>query len=302
MKPALVILAAGLGRRYGGLKQLEAVGPGGATIMDYSIYDARRAGFGRIVFVIAPEMEAAFRNTFGQRYERLVPVAYAIQRLDALPSAFAAPPGRKKPWGTGHAVLAAQQFVQEPFAVVNADDLYGANAYTSLSDFLRREEPEEVPTYALVGYALRDTLMEAGAVNRACCRCTSEGWLEGITEIANIERHRSGGQYRDESGRRQLISGDQIVSMNAWGFQPTFFDQLGELFERFLRQNAESPTAEFLLPGAVQDLVAAGCARVRVLPTEATWVGVTHRGDRARVIETISELVKQGRYPSRLWD
>jgi len=302
MKPALVILAAGLGSRYGGLKQLEVVGPGGATIMDYSIHDARRAGFGSIVFVISPEMEDIFRTTFGRRYERLVPVAYAIQRPDALPRGFAAPPGRRKPWGTGHAVLAAERLVAEPFAVVNADDLYGADAYVGLSDFLRRPQPQGVPIHALVGYALRDTLTETGAVNRACCRCTPDGWLEGITEIADIERHPSGGQTRDASGSSRIISGDQIVSMNAWGFQPRLFDQLGRLFERFLRRNAASATAEFLLPGAVQDLVADGAARVRVLPTEAAWIGVTHRSDRARVVETIGRLVEEGRYPGRLWD
>ena len=302
MKPALVILAAGLGSRYGGLKQLEAVGPGGTTIMDYSIYDARRAGFGRVVFVIGPEIEPVFRTTFGQRYERLFPVAYAIQRLDTLPPEFAAPPGRKTPWGTGHAVLAAEKFVREPFAVVNADDFYGANAYTGLSDFLRREEPEDAPTYAMVGYALRDTLTAAGAVNRGCCQCTADGWLERITEVTHIERHGSDGQYPDESGKRRILSGDQIVSMNAWGFQPVCFDQLRKRFECFLRENVASETAEFYLPAAVQELILAGHARVKVLPTKDAWVGVTHPEDKPQVIERIRELVRHGQYPDRLWD
>jgi dTDP-glucose pyrophosphorylase len=301
MNSTLVILAAGVGSRYGDLKQLEVVGPGGVTIMDYSIYDALRAGFGKIVFVIRPDMEAAFRATVGQRYKRRVPVAYALQRLDALPLGFAAPPGRTKPWGTGHAVLAAERLVKEPFAVVNADDFYGAGAYVGLSDFLRREEPEDVPTYAMVGYALRDTLTETGAVNRGCCRCTPDGWLERIIEVTHIERHGSDGRYPDESGKKRILSGDQIVSMNAWGFRPVFFDQLRARFECFLRENAVSETAEFYLPAAIQDLMLAGHARVKVLPTKDTWAGITHSEDKPRVIEMISELIRRGRYPHRLW-
>ncbi len=302
MKSTLVILAAGLGSRYGDLKQLEAVGPGGATIMDYSVYDALRAGFGKIVFVICPKMETTFRATIDQRYERRVSVAYGFQRVDALPPGFAAPPGRTRPWGTGQAVLAAESLVKEPFAVVNADDFYGADAYAELSAFLRREEPEDVPTYAMVGYALRDTLTAAGAVNRGCCRCTPDGWLERITEVCHIERHGSDGQYPDESERTRILGGDQIVSMNAWGFQPVFFDQLRKRFEDFLRENAASETAEFYLPAAIADLMRAGEAGVKVLPTKDTWAGMTHPGDKPRVIEMIREMIGRGRYPDRLWD
>jgi len=302
MKPALVILAAGMGSRYGDLKQLEVVGPGGATIMDYSVYDALRAGFGKIVFVIRPDMEAAFRAAVGRRYERRVPVAYGFQRMGVLPPGFTTPPGRTKPWGTGQAVLAAEPFVKEPFAVVNADDFYGADAYTGLSDFLRREEPEDVPTYAMVGYALRDTLTETGAVNRGCCRCTPGGWLERITEVTHIERDGPDGRYVDESANERTISGSELVSMNAWGFRPAFFDQLRKRFECFLRDNVVSKTAEFYLPGAIADLILAGHARVKVLPTKDTWAGVTHPEDKTRVTEMIGKLIGRGRYPRILWD
>jgi hypothetical protein len=302
MKPTLVILAAGIGSRYGGLKQLEAVGPGGATIMDYSIYDALRAGFGKAVFVIRPDMEGAFRETISRRYERHIPVAYAFQRLDAVPVGFTPPPGREKPWGTGHAVLAAQEAVHEPFAAINADDFYGANSFAALGEFLQQGHAGDVPTYAIVGFKLRETLSEAGAVNRGCCRGTPDGWLECITEITGIERHGPDARYIDESGNIQTISGNELVSMNLWGFRPVFFEQLRELFERFLQENDASETAEFHLPTAVQELIRGGRARVRVLPTPDSWVGVTHRKDKPRVVRIIGQLVRQGQYPQRLWD
>ncbi len=276
--------------------------PGGATIMDYSVYDALRAGFGRIVFVIRPEMQAAFRATIGRRYEQRIPVAYGLQWLGALPPGFAPPAGRTRPWGTGHAVLAAEPFVEEPFAVINADDFYGADAYIALSDCLQREMSEDVPTYAMVGYALRDTLADTGTVNRGCCRCTPDGCLESIVEVTNIELDGPDGRCVDESGHDRIISGSELVSMNAWGFQPVFFDQLRERFERFLRENALSETAEFYLPDAIADVIRAGCARVKVLPTEDTWAGITHPGDKPRVVKMIGNLIRQGRYPSNLWE
>lgn len=302
MKPTLVILAAGMGSRYGGMKQLEAVGPEGATIMDYSIYDALRAGFGKAVFVIRPEMEAAFKETIGRRYEKHIPVAYVFQRLEQLPAGYSVPPGRAKPWGTAHAVLAAENEVNEAFAVVNADDFYGANSFAVLSEFLQQEEQADVPAYAMVGYTLRETLTEAGSVNRGCCRCTPDGWLESITEIVGIERDGVDACYPDETGERRVLSGDQLVSMNIWGFGRAFFDQLRERFENFLRENGTSNTAEFYLPTGVQELMRAGRARVKVLPTTDRWCGVTHPEDKPRVVRMIGELVERGRYPRRLWD
>jgi hypothetical protein len=303
MKPTLVILAAGIGSRYGGLKQLESVGPSGETIMDYSIYDALRAGFGKAVFVIRPDMEVAFRETIGRRYEQRLAVAYAFQRLDALPPGFSVPTGRAKPWGTGHAVLSAAQEVHEPFAVVNADDFYGANSFAALARFLQQEDRvDKLPIYAVVGFTLRDTLSDVGAVNRGCCRCTSDGYLESIVEVVGIERHGTDGRYADQSGHALVISGDEPVSMNTWGFYPVVFDQLRERFERFLNAHAGSPNAEFHLPTGVQELLRAGCARVKLLPTADRWFGVTHPQDRPRVVRMIGELVEGGEYPGRLWD
>ena len=301
MKPTLVILAAGLGRRFGGIKQLESVGPSGETIMDYSVYDALRAGFGQVVFVIRPEMETVFNETIGQRYRKHVPVEYAFQRLETLPEGFTCPPDRSKPWGTAHAILAAKELVREPFAVINADDFYGANSFAVLSEFLQQPESTERSTYAMVGFKLRETLTEAGSVSRGCCRCTAEGWLENITEIIGIERDGQNARYLDESGEIQSLSGEQIVSMNAWAFQPVFFKQLQECFTSFLQENVDSDTAEFYIPTAIEYLMRSGRARVKILPTTDTWVGVTHPEDKARVVLAIGKLVDQGKYPRALW-
>ena len=302
MKPTLVILAAGMGSRYGGMKQLEAVGPGGETIMDYSIYDALRGGFGKAVYIIRPEMEAAFRETIGRRYEKHIEVAYAFQRLDDLPAGYSVPAGREKPWGTGQAVLAAADLVNEPFAVVNADDFYGRNSFATLGQFLQETPAGDPPTYAMVGFTLRDTLTEAGTVNRGCCRSTEDGWLEEITEITGIRPDGNDAVYTDDAGQEQKLSGNQIVSMNTWGFQAGFFDALRTRFEAFLSVNSSSPKAEYYLPAGVQELMRAGQARVKVLPTPDRWVGVTHREDKPRVVAMLAELVQQGAYPERLWD
>jgi dTDP-glucose pyrophosphorylase len=301
MNPTLVILAAGMGTRYGGMKQLETVGPGGETIMDYSIYDALRAGFGKAVFIIRPDMEGEFKETIGRRYEKHIPVAYVFQRLDALPSGFTVPTTRRKPWGTGQALLAAESEVNGPFAAANADDFYGADSYVVLEKFLKQPDAGDVPACAMVGFTLRETLSEVGAVNRGLCRCTPEGWLESIEEVINIERHGGGGRFTNQSGTTQTISGDQLVSMNLWGFQPAVFEQLRERFEGFLRDNAHSDRAEFYLPVGIQELMQAGRARVKVLPTADKWCGVTHQEDKPRVAKMIREMVDRGAYPRNLW-
>jgi dTDP-glucose pyrophosphorylase len=300
-KPTLVILAAGLGSRYGGLKQLEPVGPGGATIMDYSIFDALRAGFGRIVFVIRAELEEAVRAAFGRRYEAQAPVAYAHQRLEDLPSGFTLPDGRTKPWGTGHAVLAAAGQVDGPFAVVNADDFYGAKAFAAIGEFLRAATDSVVPTYAMVGYTLRDTLSDSGTVSRGLCRCASEGWLECITEVTGLARSGRDACHPGPDGTAQTVPGDTLVSMNIWGFQAAVFDQLRSGFRAFLAANPGNPKAEFYLPAAIQEAIRAGGARVRVLPAGAQWCGVTHPQDRADASEFIHGLVARGDYPAELW-
>jgi NDP-sugar pyrophosphorylase family protein len=304
MKPTLVVLAAGIGTRYGGMKQLEAIGPGGATLMDYAVFDALRAGFGRIVFVIRPDMEEAVRATLGKRYEPRVRVAYAFQRLEDLPPGFDVPPGRTKPWGTGHAVLCAAGQVQEPFAVANADDFYGANSFAALGEFLRQSESAApaIPTYAVVGYSLRDTLSEAGPVNRGVCRCTPDGWLEQIVETLRIEKYGADAKYTDESGTPQVRDGDTPVSMNLWGFTPALFDQLRDGFRRFLEEQRGSTKAELYLPAVIQDAIAAGQARVRVLPTADRWCGMTNPEDKQVATRMIYRLVAEGVYPERLWD
>jgi NDP-sugar pyrophosphorylase family protein len=301
MKPTLIILAAGVGRRYGGLKQLESVGPAGETIMDFSIYDAVRAGFGQVVFVIRPDMESAFHATIGRRYEQRIPVAYAFQRLDALPAGFSVPPGRTKPWGTGQAVLSAADSLHGPFAVANADDFYGAGSFAALSAFLQQPQTG-APVYALVGYVLRNTLSESGAVSRAICRCTAEGWLEDIVETHGIERDGDGARRTDEQGQAQRFTGNETVSMNLWGFVPAFVGELRSAFERFLSESGASTDAELYLPAVVRDALRHQRARVSVLPSTDRWCGITNPRDKEQVVAFIGQLVDHGVYPAKLWD
>jgi hypothetical protein len=300
MKPTLVVLAAGMGRRYGGLKQLEAVGPAGETIMDYSIYDAVRAGFGKVVFVIRPDMEGTFHAAIGRRYEQRLPVAYAQQRLDAVPPGFSVPAGRTKPWGTGQAVLSAADELREPFAVANADDFYGAGSFAALSAFLQAPQTG-APVYALAGYVLRNTLSASGAVSRAVCRCTPDGWLEDIVETHGIEQDGRGARRKDEHGQVHKFTGDETVSMNLWGFVPSYLDELRGAFGRFLRDRGASTDAELYLPVVVQDAIHAGRARVRVLPSTDRWCGITNPRDKDDVVRFIGGLVDQGAYPAKLW-
>ncbi|HUU83540.1 MAG TPA: NTP transferase domain-containing protein [Phycisphaerae bacterium] len=301
-KPTLVILAAGLGRRYGGLKQLVPVGPGGATMIEYAVYDARQAGFGRVVLVVHPESEVGLRASLGRRLEKHVSVTYALQRPDDLPDGVALSSDRAKPWGTGHAVLAARDVVHGPFAVVNADDFYGADAYAALGGFLRQKPALGVPTYAMVAYALGETLADTGAVARAICRVAPDGRLQEIEEVFGIEKHGPDGRFVDEGGETRFVGGDTPVSMNMWGFTPAVFDQLADGFRGFLRKPRRSSEAEFLIPTVVNDLIRAGTARVTVLPGGGPWCGMTNPQDKERVTGLIREWVAQGRYPEKLWD
>ena len=299
----LVILAAGLGTRYGGggLKQLEAVGPGGTTLMEYSLYDAARAGFGETVFVIRAEMEEGFRAYADARFGRRVPWRTAIQRLDDLPPGVALPPERAKPWGTAHAVLAAAGLVHAPFAVLNADDYYGAQAFAALAGFLRQHAADRPPSHAVVGYRLCDTVPEAGAVNRGACRTDAAGWLETIEEVTGLAR--AGAERfegRGETGPVTL-SGDALVSMNLWGFTAEIFDTLRRGWRDFFAAAAPG-TREYLLPTVVREAVRRGECRVKVLETASRWFGITHTADRAIVTAALQRLVADGQYPERLWD
>lgn len=295
--PALVVLAAGMGSRYGGLKQMDAVGPGGEAIVDYSIYDALRAGFRRVVFVVRKEIEAEFRQKVGARFEHVVDVGYVLQDLAQLPHGFHLPVGRTKPWGTTHAVLAAEGAVDGPFAVINADDFYGAESYRLLTEHLRSATKE----HALVGYVLRNTLSEYGAVARGVCEVDAAGLLRGVTEMTQLEHVGAHVRNTQADGRVAELTGDELVSMNLWGFRAEIFPLLREQFAVFLAEHGTELKAECYLPATVHTLIVAGKAAVRVLPTPERWFGVTYQEDRPEVVASVRRLIEAGKYPERLW-
>jgi MobA-like NTP transferase domain len=300
MALSLVVLAAGVGSRYGGLKQLEAVGPGGATLPEYAAYDAHRAGFHRVVVVVKQGMEKTVRGAFGDRIARRLPVVYAAQ-TDALPAGFSPPPGRTKPWGTGHATLAAAEHLDGPFAVINADDFYGAGSYRLLAEFLRQERAGAGPEFGMVGFALRDTLSPEGPVSRAVCDVDEAGFLRSIREVLKVVPNGEHASELDETGGRHTLAGTTSVSLNFWGFGPDFLPALDAGFRRFLERSSASTAAEYYLVTAVQEVVAAGSARVRVLPGGGPWAGLTYPGDRKRLVRTLESLVAAGIYPPDLW-
>lgn len=298
MQPTLLVLAAGMGSRYGGLKQIDPVGPAGETVLDYAVFDAVRAGFGRVVFVIRRDFEAVFREQIGAKYAGRVAVDYVFQAVESLPDGFAAPEGRQKPWGTGHAVWCAREAVREPFAVINADDFYGADSFRQLAGFLTaKTQPAatalHATTFAMVGFRLAQTLSEHGAVSRGVCATNSAGELESITERTGI--------LPAEVGAGRVYRGDEIVSMNCWGFTPVVFAKLDEQWRGFLREQGRDPKAEFYLPTAVSTMIARHEAKVRVLPTDSAWFGVTYREDKPRVVAAVAELVRAGIYPAKLF-
>lgn len=301
MKPELVVMAAGMGSRFGGLKQLEVVGPGGATVMDYSLYDARRAGVERVVFVIRKELEAAFRQGVGAKYERALTVDYAFQEPQPLPAGFRVPEGRSKPWGTAHAVLAARSQVRAPFLVINADDFYGATAFSRLAHWLAETPESPVPNHAMVAFRMANTLSEHGQVARGVCQVSAKGMLEGVQEHTGLERDGEGASTLGADGRRLAFGGDTPVSMNFWGFRPSLFQALETQFTAFLEAHAEEPGAEFYLPSVVDSLLHDQAASVEVLHTPDRWFGVTYREDKARVVARIQALVDAGVYPASLW-
>ena len=282
MPLTLVVLAAGIGSRYGGLKQIDPVGPNGETIIDYSIFDARRAGFDKLVFVIRRDIETAFKETVGGRFEKRMHIEYVFQEVQ---------PQRQKPWGTGEAILAAREVVREPFAAINADDFYGRNSFRLLAEHLRSGSAD----YAMVGFQLRNTLSEFGSVARGVCECDANGYLRSVTELTKVERDGTGARAED-----RRLSGDELVSMNMWGFTPALFPQLERLFTEFFKDAGQQPKAEFYIPFAVGELVKGRQARVKVLRTPDSWFGVTHREDRPRVIESIRQLIADGAYPENL--
>lgn len=303
----LVILAAGMGSRFGGLKQVQPVGPHGELIIEYSIFDALRAGFDRLVLVIRKDIEADFRATIGRRLESRIAVEYVFQELDDLPvgARASALPTRTKPWGTGHAVLAARDVVKRPFAVINADDFYGASGYRALATHFSRPSTLNAqpasPTYALVGYPLRQTLSEHGTVSRGVCAVDAAGRLKNITELTKIEQTATGVRYLDGAGAAQPLTGAETVSVNFWGFTPAVLPQLQALFADFLTARGTDSKAEFYLPTAISDLNERGAANVALLHSESAWFGITYREDLPSAMSAVRDLVATGKYPAPLW-
>ncbi|MGE5599380.1 MAG: sugar phosphate nucleotidyltransferase [Bacteroidota bacterium] len=301
MRPTLVVMAAGMGSRYGGLKQIDPVGPRGEIILDYSLYDARRAGFGKVVFVVKEETAELFRATIGRRVEGHLETAYVCQRLDDLPAGFAAPEGREKPWGTAHAVYAARAEVSGTFAVINADDFYGPSSYRLLAAHLDRIM-EESHEYCLVGYVLANTLTENGSVSRGVCRVDEDGYLREIREHTRIERRDGRIVSAPDGGTGTELPADSTVSMNMWGFTPRVLREIEARFPEFLRANAANlMRAEFFLPDLVMALLTEGKARVKVLRTGERWFGVTYRQDKPAVAAAVARLAEAGVYPADLW-
>jgi NDP-sugar pyrophosphorylase family protein len=295
--PALLIMAAGMGSRYGGLKQIDPVGPNGETIIDYSIYDAMRAGFGKLVFVIREEIEKSFKEIVGRRFEKRIAVEYVLQELEMLPPGYTVPAGRTKPWGTTQAILLAAGAIDEPFAVINADDFYGAEGYRLLARHLQSGVEED----AMAAFVLRNTLSEYGTVARGVCRVSEDGYLKSVVEMTKLERDGFLAKNTEKTGETTRLEGSEAVSMNMWGFTPRIFAQLEEEFRRFLEAHGTEEKSECFIPRVVNDLVAGGQARVKVLRTQDSWFGVTYREDRPHVVESINGLIRGGAYPERLW-
>ncbi len=297
MNLSLVVLAAGMGSRYGGLKQLDQLGPNGETLMDYSIYDAVRAGFTKIVFVIKKSIEDDFKKYVLSKLEnKSFEVSYVFQELEKIPKGFTIPEGREKPWGTGHALLMTEEEVDGAFAVINADDFYGANAYKVLADFLKSNSSE----YALVGYPLGKTLSDFGFVSRGVCEVDKDFYLNTISEKTKIER-KDGLIISDEGGNSTKLMDSDTVSMNLFGFQKDFFSYLKEELELFLKEKGKELKSEFFIPLVANKLVQLNEKKIKVLPTKDSWFGVTYKEDRDNAVATIRDLIKKGVYPDKLW-
>ena len=295
-------MAAGIGSRFGGDKQIEPVGPGGEALLDYSVFDALRAGFSRVVFVIRRDMAERFHEAIGRRYEGRIEIAYAFQELHDLPPGPGVPEGRVKPWGTGQAVLAARDLIETPFAVINADDYYGTESFAGLGRFLsspeRREQPE---VYALVAFRLRDTVSEHGSVARGICAIGEDGTLTKVTEVTGIDRAEGGGFRAPGPEGERLLTGDEPVSLNFWGFTPALFGQLRERFQAFLVERGREANAEFFLPDAVNVLMVSKRVRVLALHTRSQWFGLTYQADKPRLEQRLRDMAARGEYPVPLW-
>ncbi len=300
MKPTLVVMAAGMGSRYGGLKQIEPVGPSGEIMLDYSVFDAIRAGFGKVVFIIRHDIEKDFKDAIGAHFEGRIQVEYAFQELADLPPGFAVPPDRVKPWGTGHAIMRCKGMVREPFAVINADDFYGAKSYDVIARYLQ-DLSTHANTYAMVGFRLANTLSAHGSVTRGICEVDAHHMLISVVERFKIEKTADGARYENEHSQWVPIKGHEIASMNMFGFTPTLFGHLDDKFSLFLKKAAGHPKAEFLIPAIADELIRERKMTMRVLETPEKWFGVTYKEDKPFVTAGIRRLIENNVYPQKLW-
>ena len=302
-KPTLVIMAAGMGSRYGGLKQIEPIGPNGEIIMDYSIFDAVNAGFEKVVFIIKDEIEGIFKEKIGKKIEKQIKTEYAYQRIDNLPNGFSVPKGRVKPWGTGHAVLSCKGIVNEPFAVINADDYYGKESFKLLYDFLITRQNDNKNEYCMAGYIIENTLTENGYVARGVCKDDKNGYLVDIVERTHIESINGETKFTEDGENWTTIPKNSIVSMNCWGFKTNMIDELEKRFSKFLESSKDNILkAEYFLPFVVDELIKESKADVKVLKTFDKWYGVTYKEDKEKVVNAIRQMINQGKYPERLWN
>lgn len=297
----LLVLAAGMGSRYGGLKQLDAVGPNGETVIDYSVFDAIRAGFKKVVFIIREDFKKEFQSSIGNKFQSQIEVEYAYQKLEVLPTGYSLAQDREKPWGTGHAILSAKQVVNEPFAVINADDFYGKLAYQKIFQYLSTVSIDSSPSrFCMVGYPLINTLSEFGSVSRGICIVSDQNKLESVNELTCIQKIENEIVNEGEFQKRQVLSGDEVVSMNMWGFTPQLFSQLEKLFSEFLSENIDNLSSEFYIPFAVDNLIQSNIATVEVLETTEQWFGVTYKEDKSYVQSAVYNLIESGEYPSKI--
>ncbi|MFC2097663.1 NDP-sugar synthase [Bacteroidota bacterium] len=301
MKPTLVILAAGIGSRYGSLKQMDQLGPSGESIIDYSVYDSIRAGFGKIIFVIRKDIQKEFTEVFNKKFEDKIKLEYALQELDNVPEGITFSKERKKPWGTAHAVMVASELINEPFAVINADDFYGANAFKIVADYLSSIDKNDESTNCMAGYKIKNTLSDFGYVSRGVCETNNEGFLTEVTERIHIEKINENIVFTNENGQQEIINEESYVSMNFWGFNPHILKHFKIQFENFIKLNYDHPKAEFYIPSVASKLIESGNCKIKVLKSSDRWFGVTYQEDRPDVINKLKQLVDRGEYPDNLW-
>lgn len=301
MKATLLVLAAGMGSRYGGLKQMDAFGPNGETIIDYSIYDAINAGFTKVVFIIRESFKEAFEEAFTAKFEGKIEVAFVCQELDRLPEGVSCPVDRQKPWGTGHAVYVAKDHIDGPFAVINADDYYGQDAYNVLIDFFKANGGNDSPDYAVVAYYLNNTLSEHGTVNRGVCYSDGKGNLEKVVERTQIQREADGVIRFPHEDHKHILADDTLVSMNMWAFYPSYFDYSEAALYEFIKTRGEEEKSEFYIPALIDELIQNKILDVKLLDTTSQWFGVTYQEDKPVVINKLNKLIEDGAYPKDLW-